>query len=207
MAALRNMAVVILQQTATKMRDGAGAVLVPSISSTAWDAGIANRVVLFQDFGLEYGKESTRHAGVLKAAGIAGPSNGGMEKAVSFAIRDSRVIPIILPKSTAPIDEGIKPSISNSHKQKVEIGDSEGEEGIDDSDDDYGWDAEDEANVNPDLLPPPTQGSDDVLIPGPANMKGEDEEENDEEGGEHELDRSLRLAEEEAYEQDELDQS
>lgn len=88
MAALRNMAVVILQQTATKMRDGAGAVLVPSISSTAWDAGIANRVVLFQDFGLEYGKESTRHAGVLKAAGIAGLSNGGMEKAVSFAIRD-----------------------------------------------------------------------------------------------------------------------
>lgn len=89
---LKNIAVVILQQTATKMRDGAGAVLVPSISSTAWDAGIASRIVLFQDWGPEHSKESVRYAGVLKAEGILGPSNGGLGRVVPFAILEVRFI-------------------------------------------------------------------------------------------------------------------
>lgn len=72
------------------MRDGAGAALVPSIASTAWDTGIASRIVLFRDWGPEHGKESTRYAGVLKAEGVVGPSNGGLGKVVAFSIQDVR---------------------------------------------------------------------------------------------------------------------
>lgn len=70
------------------MRDGSGASLVPSISSTAWEAGIATRIVLFQDWGPESSEESIRYAGVLKAGGILGPSNGGLGRVVPFTIRE-----------------------------------------------------------------------------------------------------------------------
>lgn len=62
---------------------------------------------------------------------------------------------------------------SSNGQRKLEIGDSE-EEGLDDSDDDYGWDEEDEANM-PDP-PPQTQGSEDLLIPGPVELEDEGEE-------------------------------
>lgn len=62
-----------------------------------------------------------------------------------------------------------------SVKRKLEIVDSEDEDGLDDSEDDYGWEEDDDAHV-PDP-PPQTQGSEDILIPGPVDL--EEEVEND----------------------------
>ena len=48
-AALSNLVVILTSQTTTRVTTSIGAVLSPPLSSTAWDAGLANRIVLFRD--------------------------------------------------------------------------------------------------------------------------------------------------------------
>jgi hypothetical protein len=83
---------VLLNGVATRIDPGRGAVLVPSVSSTAWDAGISTRVVLFRDFGAvkvtpasddEPKAVGWRGASVIKANGrLLGPEGN----AVGFGI-------------------------------------------------------------------------------------------------------------------------
>jgi hypothetical protein len=84
LATLRNIAIVLLNQSVTKMQSGAGAILVSAISSTAWDAGISTSIALFRDWGWE-GKQ-VRNAKVLKADGIATGGKGGIGKVFAFTI-------------------------------------------------------------------------------------------------------------------------
>lgn len=83
------MAIVILNQSVTKMQSGAGAMLVPAISSTAWDDGIGTRIALFRDWGWE-GKQ-VRFAGVLKADGVNLSGKGAMGRVIAFTIETVRV--------------------------------------------------------------------------------------------------------------------
>ena len=52
LAATRNIAIVILSQCITKMRPGSGAgpVLVPAVSTSAWEQGLGCRIALFRDW-------------------------------------------------------------------------------------------------------------------------------------------------------------
>jgi len=50
----------------------------------------------------------------------------------------------------------------------IEIPDSEGED-----DEDYGWADEDERELP--AMPPQTQGSEDILVPAPGELDGEEE--------------------------------
>lgn len=62
----------------------------------------------------------------------------------------------------------------------MEIPDSEGED-----DEDYGWAEEDEEDVP--VMPPQWQGSEDILIPDPAEKEDEvEEEEEGDDGGDEE---------------------
>ena len=79
LAAIHNLAILLTSQTTTKIRSETGAVLHPAISSTAWDAGIGNRIVLFRDWMFHVtGQPSSqgeyilgvRFAGVVKAKGV-----------------------------------------------------------------------------------------------------------------------------------------
>jgi hypothetical protein len=88
LAALRNIAVVLLNQSVTKMQSGSSALLVPAVSSTAWDAGIAARIVLFRDWGWE-GRQ-VRFARVLKAEATAASEGIESTKVVSFTIEPVR---------------------------------------------------------------------------------------------------------------------
>jgi hypothetical protein len=87
LAASRNLAVVVLSQCVTKMRPGEGPVLVPAVSTTAWEQGLGARVVLFRDWGWndEEGSAVTdvRFAEVLKAEGAV---VGGRRRLVGFSI-------------------------------------------------------------------------------------------------------------------------
>jgi len=78
-----------------------------------------------------------------------------------------------IPDESAPQNvEGNVKLPSGNRRRKLEIVDSEDEGG--NSEDDYGWDEVDEANIpNP---PPQTQGSEDVLLPGPEELEEEEEE-------------------------------
>jgi hypothetical protein len=90
LAATRNIAIVIFSQCVTKMRPGAGAVLIPAINTTAWEQGLGCRVALFRDWGWddEKGKavNDVRLAQVTKAEGIEVPE--GRSRLVAFSISE-----------------------------------------------------------------------------------------------------------------------
>lgn len=83
---MRNIAIVMLNQVVTKMQKGSEAILVPSISSKAWDAGIATRMVLFRDWGWD--NRPTRFVGVSKLANTMVSGAGGIGRVMAFTIQD-----------------------------------------------------------------------------------------------------------------------
>jgi hypothetical protein len=76
------------------MRPAAGAVLVPAISTPAWEQGLGCRVALFRDWGWtdEEGNRMTdvRFAEVAKAEGTTVPE--GRRGLVGFSIHDVRLV-------------------------------------------------------------------------------------------------------------------
>lgn len=94
LAATRNLAVVVLSQCVTKMRPGAGAVLVPAISTAAWEQGLGSRVVLFRDWGWDDEEGNTitdvRLVEVVKAEGV--PVVQGRRRLFGFSIGNVRLL-------------------------------------------------------------------------------------------------------------------
>ena len=93
LAATRNIAIILISQTTTKVRYETGAVLYPAIAGNAWDAGIGTRIVLFRDWIFQMAdmpssqgdlKPGTRFAGIAKAKGV---SYDGVGHAVAFSIK------------------------------------------------------------------------------------------------------------------------
>lgn len=96
LAATRHLTVLLTCQTTTRIRADTGAVLHPSMSGTAWESGISNRIVLYRDWltvqesdGSSQGKQvpRARFAGVVKASGV---SYSGLGKIVPFTIEKVR---------------------------------------------------------------------------------------------------------------------
>lgn len=176
LAGLHNLAVVLLNQTATRMQPGLSASLVPAVSSTAWDAGIAARIVLFRDWGWD-GQHEVRFARVLKADGVAVGDNADPVPFVVEPVSPPSVLPLEArlttqqdgirevpsPRTSAAAAAVVVPSLpSPSRKRKretVEVRDSEDDsnDDSDDDDDDYGWT---EGDI-PEELPSP-QGREDL---------------------------------------------
>ena len=76
LAAIRNIAVLLLSQMTTKIGSSYGALLRPAILSRAWEEGISTRIVLFRDWpalsngsNQEQQGQSVIFAGVVKHAG------------------------------------------------------------------------------------------------------------------------------------------
>lgn len=90
LAATRNLAVVVLSQCVTKMRAGAGAVLVPAISTSAWEQGLGSRVVLFRDRSWDDEEPEVRVAEVVKASGVTIAERE--RRLVGFSILDVRLV-------------------------------------------------------------------------------------------------------------------
>ena len=91
LAAVRNLAIVLISQTTTKIRPATGAVLYPFTSIKTWDGGVHNRIVLFRDWlpKAESGvAQNLQPQGVRLAASIkvGGASCDGLEKLMSFTI-------------------------------------------------------------------------------------------------------------------------
>jgi hypothetical protein len=78
------------------MRAGAGAALVPSINTTAWEQGLGCRMALFRDWGWDddEGKQvnDVRFAQVIKAEGIVVPE--GRARVVGFTIGEVYAAPL-----------------------------------------------------------------------------------------------------------------
>jgi len=97
LAVTRNLAVLLTNQTTTKVRADTGALLRSAIRGASWDAGVSSRIVLYRDWALRPGDgdgegvhrlQAVRYAGVLKAGGAVYSDGGGVGKFVAFAITD-----------------------------------------------------------------------------------------------------------------------
>lgn len=90
MAALKNIAILAINQVATSLKGVKRAVLKPAMAGVEWEAAIHNRVVLWRDFappgsGLDRSTASSvRFAQVVRAGGKIKPV--GTEDTVSFII-------------------------------------------------------------------------------------------------------------------------
>jgi len=91
-AATRNIAVLLTNQTNTRIRSETGAMLHPAVSGRAWDTGIGTRIVLFRDWMFQPSETPSsqsdilpgvRFAGVMKAKGI---THEGISNVVAFTI-------------------------------------------------------------------------------------------------------------------------
>ena len=91
LAATKNVAVVVINQTNSRIRSEAGVILHSALSGKAWDSGISTRIVLFRDWILQTEDSNqekrftgARLAGVIKGGRMA---VGTLEKAVPFMIK------------------------------------------------------------------------------------------------------------------------
>lgn len=79
LAVTKNIAIVLVSQTITRIREDARATLHPAIASAAWETGISNRIVLFRDWLYTVAESSSqralkpgvRFAGVTKAQNVS----------------------------------------------------------------------------------------------------------------------------------------
>jgi hypothetical protein len=84
LATIRNIAIVVLNQSVTKMQPGARAILISAVSSTAWDTGIATSIALFRDWG--WNGKHVRYARILRANGSTDVGKGAIGKVLAFTI-------------------------------------------------------------------------------------------------------------------------
>lgn len=143
MAALKNVAILAINQVATSLKGVRKAVLKPAISGTAWEAAVHNRLVLWQDFaapgiGLDGPiAMKLRFAEVVKGGGRAKPFGG--EDAVPFLIQKGGLQEIKLAVSpTVDIQPPILETSRPTKRKADEIADSEEEADELGSDDDFG---------------------------------------------------------------------
>lgn len=154
LAATRDVAIIILTQSATRMQAERGATLTPALNARAWDQGIATRLVLFRDWMFRDGAAVGFHfAGIQKLNGKT--HQDGLGHVFPFRIQEDGLVGVDFnagePLLGSPRDSLTKRKLRDTD---FEVADSE-------DDEDYGWDAEDADHVP---VPPQWQGSEDLLV-------------------------------------------
>ncbi|KAK2630440.1 hypothetical protein QTJ16_001260 [Diplocarpon rosae] len=196
LAATRNLAIVITSQCVTKMRAGAGAVLVPAVNAMAWEQGLGCRVEMMRDWGWddEDGKavDGVRLVRVLKAEGVAvarprlvglGIGNNGMhaltlsnrhtrtqETHLQYSPKLQNTLSCFPPNRNCPHTKQPQTTPRLPQKRKLSATDLEIPDSDAEDDEDYGWAEEDEEELPP--PPPQWQGSEDALAPPVEEEQG-----------------------------------
>ncbi|MCJ1285281.1 hypothetical protein MMC26_004621 [Xylographa opegraphella] len=153
LAAMKNIAVLLISQTTTKVKTEFGTVLRPALSTRAWDAGIHNRIVLFRDWEIAHDQQSRenrtkaiRYAGVTKIANV---TYEGLGKVVSFTTAQGGLQELAVPRNVSPsIVLPIAPGPKLKRKREAEVADSQSEEEEVGSDEEFGWAGEDSLAID-----------------------------------------------------------
>lgn len=176
LAASRDVAMVILTQSATRMQAERGATLTPALNARAWDQGITTRLVLFRDWMFRDGVAVGFHfAGIQKLNGKT--HQGGLGGVFPFRIHEVRATPPTNHDPGAPMQANRRPqdglvgvdfdagetSLGSPRASltKRKLGVTDFDVANSEDDEDYGWDAEDADHVP---IPPQWQGSEDLLV-------------------------------------------
>ncbi|KAK8167683.1 P-loop containing nucleoside triphosphate hydrolase protein [Phyllosticta citrichinensis] len=149
-ATLKDIPVLLTNQTVTKMRPGEGALLMPAMAGIEWDSGIATRLVLFRDWRPEPSKltnleehrrSQVRFVGVVKMNGTALGEANGLGAVVPFTIEKSGLFDVELKSVEVPMQPLTSPARSTTKRRYAEVADSDDELN---SDELYGWGNEDD---------------------------------------------------------------
>ncbi|KAI9795140.1 MAG: hypothetical protein M1816_000162 [Peltula sp. TS41687] len=104
LAALKNIAILIINQTVARVKAETGAVLLPAISSTGWDAGVNYRILMFRDWvpplrpdEASHVSKDVRFASVLRAGGVV---YNNLSNAVPFIVGQNGVREVQLARPT-----------------------------------------------------------------------------------------------------------
>ncbi|SLM33669.1 P-loop containing nucleoside triphosphate hydrolase [Lasallia pustulata] len=145
LAATRYLTILLTSQTATRVRADTGAVLHPSISGTAWDGGISNRIVLYRDWltlqegdGSSQGKEvrGARFAGVVKASGVL---YSGLGRVVPFTVEKYGLQELEISADSAEPGAASIISAPPLKRKRDQIADSQSEDEDAGSEEEFGW--------------------------------------------------------------------
>lgn len=149
-ATLKDIPVLLTNQTVTKMRPGEGALLMPAMAGMEWDSGIATRLVLFRDWPPEPSKltnledhrrSNVRFVGVVKMKWTAPGEANGFGAVVPFTIEKSGLFDVELKSVEVPMQPLTSPARSTTKRRYAEVADSDDEQN---SDELYGWGNEDD---------------------------------------------------------------
>jgi hypothetical protein len=96
LATINNVAILLTNQTITRVRFGQGALLLPAIYGSEWDNGVSTQLVLFRDWAPKRSSplaseeaerwQRLRYAGVIKVKGVVMEENGRFDTMVPFSI-------------------------------------------------------------------------------------------------------------------------
>ncbi|KAI4204777.1 MAG: hypothetical protein LQ350_000843 [Teloschistes chrysophthalmus] len=148
LAATRNMPVLVINQTTTRLRPDTAASLQPAISGVAWESGISCRILLFRDWQLNPNGKSNqdkrraipglRFAGVTKTGGEC---LDGFGDVIAFTIDKHGLHEVDVSPMTVSRHELIAPPQGSLKRKRDgdEIPDSASDSGDVLSDDDFGW--------------------------------------------------------------------
>ncbi|KAF6240862.1 hypothetical protein HO173_000654 [Letharia columbiana] len=149
LAATKSIAILLTSQTTTRIRSETGAVLHPAISGTAWDTGISTRIVIFRDWFFQASETASsqgeyipgvRLAGVMKAKGI---SYEGVGKVVMFVIEKTRLREITVDQTKIRLNGSPVLPATSLKRKRGEIANSQSEDEEAESDQEFGWAADD----------------------------------------------------------------
>ncbi|KAK1752131.1 P-loop containing nucleoside triphosphate hydrolase protein [Echria macrotheca] len=153
LAATRDIAVVLLTQSGTKVQIDHGATLVPSVNATVWDQGISTRLVLFRDWPSEGESRGLHLVGVQKKNGT--PTAWPTDNLSAYRIDARGLVSVDYDDTTQNSRVLSTPALKRKlGETDFEIADSE--------DEDYGWQDGDEDTLPP--MPSQWQGSEDILL-------------------------------------------
>ncbi|KAL8710571.1 MAG: hypothetical protein Q9220_004795 [cf. Caloplaca sp. 1 TL-2023] len=145
-ASMRNIAIVLISQSTTKLSHGSAALLQPATSGVAWECGIKCRILLFYDWRVETKTEAgqpevdavadIRFASAIKVGGV---SCADFDEIVPFAVEKHGLRLINVSSATVGTHEPTSPPPAMLKRKRSEVADSESETGDPASDDEFGW--------------------------------------------------------------------
>ncbi|GAE00178.1 conserved hypothetical protein [Paecilomyces variotii No. 5] len=157
LATINRMAVLVLNQTHTKIKGQPRPTLYPALAGGSWESTVYSRIVLYRDWPDpetyedvdEFSSRRVRFAEIVKRTGKLQNLRND-DDIIPFFIEDEGFRELVkrpkLPPSSAVTISGTTSTCAKPRKRKVdEVADSE-EEGLE-SDGDYGWIESDDAGL------------------------------------------------------------